>query len=383
MRAPRRERMVGRHATVLVDVRIVRDALTGVGRYLGRMLDEIGRLGPEDLTVTALGRTDQAPLSDVVTMAHLPGRAGRSAPLGLAQHLLVPRTLRNQACDLYHYPNFDVPPVRVPRLVATCYDLEPLRHPELFSTKIVWFYRLLSRRLRRADRIVTISESTARDVHDLLGISRERITAIHLGVDPGFSRAVPDEQDRVRRNFRLPRRFVLYVGNTMPHKNVERLVESMAVVRRTCPEVPLVIGGAPDRHRASVERVVARHRLGDGVRFLGKVADRDLSALLSSASAFAFPSLYEGFGLPVLEAMACGTPVVTSNRSSLPEVVGNAAIMVEPTDVSAIAGGLVTLLEDERESARVAELGVARARHFTWRRCAESHLRVYREVLAT
>jgi len=169
----------------------------------------------------------------------------------------------------------------------------------------------------------------------------------------------------------------------MPHKNVERLVEAISLVRRSHPDVALMVGGAPDKHRGSVERAVAQHRLGDAVRFLGKVPEDDLPGLLSSAAMFAFPSLYEGFGLPVLEAMACGTPVVTSNRSSLPEVVGDAAATVEPTDVSALAAAMCGLLDDERHAARLGARGMARARQFTWRRCAEAHLQVYREVLAT
>lgn len=370
-------------AAVQLDVRIVRDTLTGVGRYLVRLLDEIARLEPSDLAVTAVGREGQPPLCSALPMQQLHGRGGRSAPLGLAQHVFLRQALRPHRCDLYHYPNFDVPPVPAPKVVATCYDLEPLRHPDLFSHKIVWFYRVLSRRLRSADRIITISESTARDVHELLGIPRERITPVHLGVDPGFAPVSAVEQRRVRDHYRLPRRFVLYVGNTMPHKNVERLVEAIAIVRRAHPDVALVLGGAPDKHRGSVERAVARHGLGEAVTFLGKVPEADLPGLLSSAAAFAFPSLYEGFGLPVLEAMACGAPVVTSNRSSLPEVVGDAALMVEPTDVSAFASALGALLDDERYASDLGRRGIARARQFTWRRCAEAHLQVYREVLST
>jgi glycosyltransferase involved in cell wall biosynthesis len=375
--------VINQPAAVLLDVRIVREALTGVGRYLVGLMNEIGSLQPRDLELTAVGRADQPLLSGAVSTLRLSGQAGRSTPLGLAQHVVLKRSLRRQHCDLYHYPNFDVPPLPVTRVVATCYDLEPLRHPELFSKRIVCFYGLLSRRLRNVDRVITISENTARDVHELLGIPRERITPVHLGVDPTFARPSRDERRRVSRSYRLPERFVLYLGNTMPHKNVERLVDAISIVRRSCPDVALIIGGAADKHRASVERAVARHGLDQAVRFLGKVPEADLPALLSSAAVFAFPSLYEGFGLPVLEAMACGAPVVTSTRSSLPEVVADAAVTVEPTDASAIAGALVAILDNPGLSARLSERGISRAGQFTWRRCAEAHLQVYREVLAT
>lgn len=375
--------MTGGRAAVQLDVRIVRDPATGVGRYLVRLLDEIGGLAPADLTVTAVGRLDQTSLSAAVPMWRLAGRAGRSTPLGLVQQLVLRQALRHQPCDLYHYPNLDVPPVASRKVVATCYDLEPLRHPELFSRKIVLFYRLLARRLRRVDRVITISESTARDVHEFLGIPRERITPVHLGVDPRFSPASVAERRRVIDRYGLPPRFVLYVGNTMPHKNVGRLVEALSQVRRSHPDVALVLGGAPDKHRVAVEETVSRFGLSTAVRFIGKVPEDDLPGVLSSATVFAFPSLYEGFGLPVLEAMACGTPVVTSNRSSLPEVVGDAALMVEPTDIEALTTALCAVIDDASHAASLGARGVARAAQFTWRRCAEAHLQVYREVLAT
>lgn len=375
--------MSNQPAAVLLDVRIVREALTGVGRYLVGLMNEIGSIQPQDLELTAVGRADQPSLSGAVPVLRLSGQAGRSTPLGLTQHLVLKRSLRRQRCDLYHYPNFDVPPLPATRVVATCHDLEPLRHPELFSRKIVCFYRLLSRRLRSVDRVITISENTARDVHELLGIPRERITPVYLGVDPTFAPASGDERSRVSRKYQLPEKFVLYLGNTMPHKNVERLIAAISIVRRSHPDVELIIAGAADKYRASVERAVARHGLDQAVRFVGKVPEADLPALLSSAAVFAFPSLYEGFGLPVLEAMACGAPVVTSTRSSLPEIVGDAAVTVEPTDASALARGLAAILDDPGFSARLSERGIIRARQFTWRRCAETHLQVYREVLAT
>ena len=366
---------------VLLDVRIVRERRTGVGRYLLRVLEELQTLAPADVRVTGLGREDQH-LPIQAPLRALAGRAGRTAPFGLAQQWLLPAALKRERYDLYHYPNFDLPPVARGPIVATCYDLEPLRHPALFPRRLVWFFRLFARRLRRADRVITISEATARDVEELAGVARDRISAVHLGVDAHFTPADAEQRDRVRRRYDLPPRFVLYVGNTMPHKNVGRLVEALAIVRRSCGDAALVIGGAPDKYRPAVEAAIETHGVGDAVRFLGAIEETDLPPLLSSASVFAFPSLYEGFGLPALEAMACGAPVVTSNRASLPEVVGDAAIQVDALDAGALASAIVRLLEDRAESARLAAAGLARARTFTWAKCARAHLDVYRELLS-
>jgi alpha-1,3-rhamnosyl/mannosyltransferase len=364
---------------VLLDLRVVRERLTGVGRYLLRVYGELQ--GLPDLRVTALVRRGQTlPVAGPTRV--LPGAAGDSAPLQPSQWWRLPRALAGSTHDLFHYTYFDLPPVsRRKPLVATCYDLEPLRHPELFPARLVWYSRLTARSLRRADRVVTISHATARDVEALAGVAPERTVVTHLGVDPEFRPAGADATARVRAAYTLPERYVFYVGNTLPHKNLPRLAEAMVRVRRACGPVPLVLAGAPDRHRPALLAAAEAAGLGGGLRFLGQVADADLPALLSAASVFAYPSLYEGFGLPVLEAMACGTPVVTSNRASLPEVVGDAAAVCDALDVDALAQAIERLLVDDAAAARLRAAGPARAATFTWARCAAAHRDLYLELL--
>lgn len=365
---------------ILLDLRVVRERLTGVGRYLLRTYAELQTIAP-DLQVTALVRRGQT-LPAAGPTRTLPGAAGETAPLQPAQWWRLPRALRGVPYDLFHYTYFDLPPVsrRTP-LVATCYDLEPLVHPALFPPRLVWYSRLFVRALRRADRVVTISHATARDVERFAGLPAERIVVTHLGVDTAFRPAGADERARVRAAHGLPERYVFYVGNTLPHKNLGRLVEAMARVRRACGPIPLILAGAPDRHRPALEAAAAQAGVAEGVRFLGQVPDADLPGLLSAASVFAYPSLYEGFGLPVLEAMACGAPVVTSNRASLPEVVGDAAEVCDPLDVGAIAGAIEALLSDDARAARRRAAGLARAAEFTWARCAAAHHALYRELV--
>jgi glycosyltransferase involved in cell wall biosynthesis len=294
----------------------------------------------------------------------------------------LPWALRHDSCALVHYTYFDLPPLprRTP-IVATCYDLEPIRHPDLFPAKVVWYYRLFSRGLRRADRIVTISHASARDIVQITGIPAERLLVAPLGVEPHFRPAGPSAVAAIRRAHGLPERFVAYVGNTMPHKNLERLVQAMRHVRAACGPVPLVIAGAPDRYRPQVVAAAEAVGLGDGLRLLGRLDEADLPAFLSAAHVFAFPSLYEGFGLPVLEAMACGTPVVTSTRASLPEVTGDAATLCDALDVEGIGRAIVRLLTDDAAHARQRAAGLARAAAFTWARCAAAHRTLYLDLL--
>jgi alpha-1,3-rhamnosyl/mannosyltransferase len=365
---------------VLLDLRVVRERLTGVGRYLLEVYAELQHLAAADLRVTALVRRGQT-LPVAGPARSLAGKAGDTTPLSLGQWWRLPRALRSDPYALFHYTYFDLPPIAGRPLVATCYDLEPLRHPELFSAKLVAYSRLFARSLRRADRVVTISHATARDVEAIAGVPADRIVVTHLGVDAVF-RPQPDAAcEDVRARYGLPGRYVFYVGNTMPHKNLARVVEAMAHVRRGCGPVPLVIAGAPDKYRPTLEAAAARHGLGDGLRPLGRVPDADLPALMSAAAVFVYPSLYEGFGLPVLEAMACGCPVVTSNRASLPEVVGDAALACDPLDTSAIADAIATLLTDAAAAARLRAAGPLRAAGFTWSRCAALHRDLYLQLL--
>jgi glycosyltransferase involved in cell wall biosynthesis len=366
---------------IVLDLRIVRQPLTGVGRYLTQLAAFLAAdPAAADLTFLTLIRAGEAPVSPLPARI-APRPAGGSLPLTVSQQLILPAAVMRFPYALYHYPNFDVPVLLRGPVVATCHDLEPLRHPELFSSPIVWFYRLFAQGLRRASHVITVSASTAHDVEQLLGIPPDRITPIHHGVDDRFTPAADDEKARCRAVYDLPATYVCYVGNTMPHKNLPRLIEAMALVVRHRPDASLMLVGAPDKYRPAVEAAVERFGLQRAVRFLGRVPEADLPAIMSAAAVFAFPSLYEGFGLPVLEAMACGTPVVTSTRASLPEVVGDAAATVDPLDSSGLAEQILRLIEDPGEAARLREAGLRRARAFTWRRCALEHLAVYRKVL--
>jgi glycosyltransferase involved in cell wall biosynthesis len=283
--------------------------------------------------------------------------------------------------DIFHSPDFALPPVRQARTVVTVHDLSFMRVPECSQPSLrAYLLRVVPSSVRRADLVLADSDSTRNDVIDLLGMSPDRVRVIYPGVDACFRR-VQDTATLadVRQRYRLPERFVLSVGTLQPRKNFTRLIESYARAGLDA-DAKLVIAGGAGWMYEDIFRRVEELRLQSAVYFAGYVADEDLPALYTLADLFVFPSLYEGFGLPPLEAMACGTPVVTSNVSSLPEVVGNAALMVDPRDVEALANAMKRVLGEPSLRSAMVERGLAQARGFTWSRAAEELRRLYHEV---
>jgi glycosyltransferase involved in cell wall biosynthesis len=297
------------------------------------------------------------------------------------QHLAMPLQLRRLRPKLYHYPSCDAP-LGAQTLVATCLDLEPLCAPELFPQRIVLYYRLFARRLKRAVAIVAISQQTADDVQRMLRIPSSMIRVIHLGVGPQFRPQAPAEIEKTRERYQLPEQFVLYVGNTMPHKNVPRIVEAFAKVRQTEPGLELVLAGRPDQYRKIVRAAITEARIDRSVRFLDYVDEGLLPSLYNASQVLVSPSLYEGFGMPVLEALACGTPVITSDRGSQAEIAGGAALLVDPRSQTQIAEALALVTRGGPEVFGLRARGPVRAARFAWRQTANKHAQLYQELAA-
>lgn len=293
------------------------------------------------------------------------------------ESLLWPRTSR---ADVLHFPadNGPLVPARVP-VVGTIHGMASLHVPAVRSPRRerVWRYRM-QRLAAVADRLVTVSESSARDLSGFLGSGHPQISVVPLGVDHERFHPVagPTERADLTR-LGVPDRYVAYVGNLEPRKNVVELANAaVEVAART--GVPLVVAGAP---AWDAEEALAAVDGSPATIYLGRVDENMLAPLMRHADAFCFPSYYEGFGLPVLEAMACGVPVLCSDRGSLPEVGGDAVSYVDDLSAEGIADGLVTLLTGDDRAAMTAR-GIARAATFTWRATAEKHARVYQEVAA-
>lgn len=291
--------------------------------------------------------------------------------------------VRKHAFDLYHEPaflpfRFDGP------IVITVHDLSPLRYPETHpADRVRNFRRFLPDAIERAARIIVDSEFVRREVIDMFRVDSARVRSIHLGVSPAYQPRGKEETASCLAKYGLEHgKYIFAVGTLEPRKNLIQAIEAHSrLPHEARKHAPLAIAGAKGWITSELEaKLNAAERSGE-VRWLGYAPARDLPLLYSGARFLVYPSIYEGFGLPVLEAMMSGIPVITSNRASLPEVAGDAGIMVDPRDGEALRDCMLRLIEDERESRRRIEMGHAQAAQFTWRACAEKTIAVYREAL--
>lgn len=279
--------------------------------------------------------------------------------------------------DLLHAPDFVLPPTRA-RTILTVHDLTFMVHPECAEAGLRrYLAQAVPRSLQRADLVLVDSQATAADLARILGLQGPKVRLLYPGVDARFRPLPPSATEALRATLQLPTDFLLFVGTLEPRKNLVRLLEGFAQAKLP-PTLALVIAGRRGWMEQEIFATVARLELQDRVKFLDFVADAQLPALYNLARAFVYPSLYEGFGLPVLEALACGTPVLTANSASLPEVAGAAAILVDPHQPAAIAAGIERTL---READRLRTAGPEQARRFSWNRAAESLLACYAQVL--
>lgn len=287
--------------------------------------------------------------------------------------------------DLFHSPDFTLPPLRSARGIVTVHDLTFKHYPECAPRNLVrYLNRVVPLAVRRAHLILADSENTKDDLARLLDVPPQKIRVVYAGVGPEF-RPVDDASRLadVRARYGLTFPFLLSVGTLEPRKNYTRLLHAFARsgVYRAQPELRLVIVGRKGWLYQEIFETVQRLRLADRVIFPGFIADADLPALYTQAVAFVYPSLYEGFGLPVLEAMACGTPVVCSMASSLPEVAGEAALLVDPLNVDDLAQALERAVTDAALRSELRERGLRQAARFTWEAAARQLLAAYREVV--
>ncbi len=285
--------------------------------------------------------------------------------------------------DLFHSTDFTLPPVRRAKTVLQVHDLSFLRTPQHAEPSLQrYLQQVVPRSVRRADLVLADSQHTKQDLVALLGVAPERIMVVLAGVEARFRRVTDEAQlEQVRQRYGLSQPFILGLGTLEPRKNFAGLISAYAALRaRQDTPHQLVIGGRKGWLYQGIFDRVAELGLEEQVRFLGFVADEDLPALYTLADVFAFPSFYEGFGIPILESMACETPVVASNASSLPEVVGEAGLMVSPEDTEALAQALGQALRDAPLRRTLISRGQEQARRFTWERAAQQLLLAYRYV---
>lgn len=292
--------------------------------------------------------------------------------------LPVPVEAVTGALDLFYSPDFVLPPTRrAARTLLTVHDFSFIYYPEHFVPKLVGYLnQVVPRSVARADRVLVDSEATRADLIHHLGTPPEKIQVLYGGVDARFRpEPEPEERERLCTRYGVGERpYVFSVGTLQPRKNYVHLIQAFAQVNGLA-DWQLVIAGGRGWLYEGILAEADKH--GGRVRVLGFVDDADLPALYRNATLFAFPSLYEGFGFPVLEAMACGVPVVCSNASSLPEVVGDAALLIDPHDASELAEALARVAEDADLRREMVARGVAQAARFTWERAAHQLLSIF------
>jgi glycosyltransferase involved in cell wall biosynthesis len=299
------------------------------------------------------------------------------------EQAVLPRWLHHDRVTVFHGPVNALPAFWSGPSIVTILDLTFMLLPDTFNRANRLYLRWMAAfAAARADRIIAISEATRRDVVSRLRVPPERVQRVYCGVEPEFR---PIEDGRhvaaLREKWGLDEGFILYLGTIEPRKNLVRLIDAYAELRRRgATGRPLVVaGGKGWGYETIIDRA---HVAGvdEHVRFVGFIPEHEMALWYNAADLFVYPSEYEGFGLPPLEALACGTPVIASNRSSLPEVVGEAGVLVDPTDTAGMADAMQRVLEDERLQSHLSQAGPQQARPFTWRRMAEETLAIYRSV---
>jgi glycosyltransferase involved in cell wall biosynthesis len=367
---------------IAIDARKYRDF--GIGTYIRNLVRQLARIDQATDYVLLCKEQDQAELGAVGP--NFRAVVETAPPYSVAEQIHIPIALRRERADLFHAPHYVLPPLINCRSVVTIHDCIHLMFPEYLPGRMAHGYARASLWLaaHRSNRILTVSESSKSDILRRFRVPADKITVVYNAIDEHLSETPPPEAfDRVRVRYQLRDPFALYVGNIKPHKNLERLIDAFDRLRREpgFDALKLVIIGDEISKYQGLRRAVHQHKLHKHVRFFGFVPTDTLSVLYRLASVFVFPSLYEGFGLPPLEAMASGTPVVTSNLSSLPEVVGDAAVLVDPYDPDSIADGMKRVLTDKELRATLRERGLAKVREYSWEQSAARIREVYEEVL--
>ena len=367
---------------IVLDARTATDHFPGIGRYVVNLVSALKRIAPElDL---ALLRDPSTPDQRLTLPDDLPTLDCAVSPFNLSQQWQVRSIVRRSQAALYHSAYYLMPYAPSLPAIVTCYDLIPLIYPQYFPAPQRLIFRTAHHLALRTARItLAISEATKSDLVRFFHIDPQRVVVTPLAADPHFQPPSRATIDRVRQQHALPDRYLLYFGSNKPHKNVPRLIEAFAQANLQFPTAnfKLIIAGHWDERYPQAKALVEQLNLRDAVRFIGPVQDADLPALYGGAEVFVFPSQYEGFGFPVLEAMACGVPVVCSNRSSLPEVAGDAALLCDPNDVGMLAHAIEQALADQDLRASLRQRGLARAAQFSWEQTALTTLKVYRSVV--
>jgi glycosyltransferase involved in cell wall biosynthesis len=369
--------------------RVLAPRIGGIGRYAIQLIDALQALSIQqypdlEFVIFTAPQTDRTVLQG--SRVRLCERFRRVKSTLIRSAVLLPVGVQCEHIDVFHGLDQSGIPLffKGGKYVVTVHDVIPLALPWAFSPRHRWILATALTRIRKqAEMVIVPSTAVAEDVMHHLHVERERITVIPMGCAPHFQPSrEPAPAAAIRQRYELPERYVLFVGTLEPRKNVKTLLQAFAQVVAETPQdgLRLVIAGGEGWGGEDYQATVGALKLRDYVHFTGYVEDDDLPELYRGALLFVYPSLYEGFGLPVLEAMACGTPVITSNCTSLPEVAGDAALLIDPTQPELLAAAIASVMHDGELRQSLRAKGLARAGAFTWDAVAEQTLALYRTI---
>lgn len=362
-----------------IDARMAYYSKAGIGRYVINLVKALRELNPPEEFVILQSCKDKTPLVTPPFKVHYLWTPSHHR----LEQITLPLELWPRRITLLHSPDF-IPPFHFRGLsVITVHDLAFLIYPQILTRDSIRYYGQIEEAVERADHIIAVSEWTKKDLVERLGVPEGKITVVYEAAEETYRPLDPQEARRkVREIFGLEQRFILFVSTIEPRKNVPTLLKAFKIVRERCrEEVKLVLVGGKGWLSENVFELVDKLNLRKEVIFLGFVPSEKLLYLYNAASLLAHPALYEGFGLPILEAMACGLPVVASNVSSIPEVTGSAAMLVDPEDEEALAAAIRRILKEPEFAQGLREKGLKRASLFSWKKTAAQTLEVYRKVL--
>jgi glycosyltransferase involved in cell wall biosynthesis len=368
--------------TIGIDARKIQDF--GIGTYVRNLIRSLAAIDSGNRYVLLAKPEDKAGLQDLPENFQV---ALESSPVYSVRELFaLSWHLYRRKLDLYHSTHYVLPAWVGSKVVVTIHDIIHLLYPEFLPSNLAFLYaqRMIRRSLTRGDRIVAVSQNTKNDLTQHFDVDGRKIEVVHNGVDEAFrQRLAPEDLQRWLRDLGIPQPYLLFVGNpAKPHKNLDTVVQAYARARRMAQfDAPLICVGSRQGSEFKIRARAEYLGISDKVRLLGHVAQEALPAIYQGATLFLYPTLYEGFGLPVLEAMASGVAVITSNTSALKEISEGYALLVDPLDLDGIAKAIASLMGSPERRAAFAERGIRRAEDFRWDEMARKTLDIYRSVI--